>query len=89
MQDHRAEPECDLGQSYVYDYGRLAATTAKQRITTNNSVLEHSTLFHYDANFGREKAVEYASGLKVQRIFTKYGALRDVLDADTGERFWA
>lgn len=32
--------------------------------------------------------MEYASGLKVQRIFTKFGALRDVLDADTGERFW-
>ncbi|WP_386069891.1 polymorphic toxin-type HINT domain-containing protein [Tahibacter sp. UC22_41] len=81
-------PNATWAESYVYDYGRLAATTAKQRITTNNSVLEHSTLFHYDANFGREKAVEYASGLKVQRIFTKYGALRDVLDADTGERFW-
>ena len=51
-------------------------------------MLSHATIFHYDANHGREKAVEYASGLKVQRIFTKFGALRDVLDADTGERFW-
>ena len=54
----------------------------------NNALLSHATVFHYDANHGREKAVEYASGLKVQRIFTKFGALHDVLDADTGERFW-
>jgi RHS repeat-associated protein len=74
-------------ESYVYDYGRLASASTAQRVA-NNSVLNHATIFHYDANHGREKAVEYASGLKVQRIFTKFGALRDVLDADTGERFW-
>ena len=73
-------------ESYVYDHGRVASVTAMQRVGT--SELTYPTLYHYDGNYGREKAVEYASGLKVQRIFTKFGALRDVLDADTGERFW-
>ena len=73
-------------EGYVYDYGRVASVNAMQKLGTNE--LTHSTLFHYDRNFGREKAVEYPSALRVQRIFTKYGALRDVIDADTGERFW-
>lgn len=73
-------------ESYVYAYGRVLSTTAVQRVGSNER--SYSTLFHYDGNFSREKAVEYASGLRVQRIFTKHGALRDVLDADTGERFW-
>jgi len=74
-------------ERYVYSYGRMTSATTDQRVP-NNTLLTHATLFHHDANFGREKAVEYASGLKVQRIFTKFGALRDVIDGDTGERFW-
>lgn len=73
-------------ETYDYDYGRVDEVNAMQRVGAQE--LTFLTRYHYDGNYGREKAVEYASGLKVQRIFTKFGALRDVIDADTGERFW-
>ena len=76
------------GESYVYDIaGRVTSLTQTQLVYGLQRKTD-TTKFHYDANFGREKAVEYPSGLRVQRIFTRWGTLRDVLDADTGERFW-
>ncbi|HVJ62216.1 MAG TPA: RHS repeat-associated core domain-containing protein [Tahibacter sp.] len=76
------------GEAYVYDAaGRIASIRQTQLVYGLQRKTE-TTKFHYDANFGREKAVEFPSGLRVQRIFTRWGTLRDVLDADTGTRFW-
>lgn len=76
------------GEAYVYDAaGRVTSIKQTQQVYGLQRKTD-TTTFYYDANFGREKAVAYPSGLRVQRVFTRWGTLRDVLDADTGERYW-
>jgi RHS repeat-associated protein len=88
------QAESSWNEVYAYDgYGRLTGTTtsqpAAQIVPGQPERWEYKMEYLYDANYGREKAVIYArSGLKVQNIYTRYGALRDKLDADTGARFW-
>jgi len=62
-------------------------------VTTSNFAWAQNqtgvTRHYFDANYGRPKAIEYPSHLRVQNIYTRYGEVRDVVDADTGARFWA
>jgi RHS repeat-associated protein len=76
------------GETYTYDAASRVTSVEQTQQVYGAQRKTDKTIFHYDANFGREKAVEYPSGLRVQRIFTRWGTLRDVLDADTGERYW-
>ena len=76
------------GESYAYDSSaRREYVTTVQEVwgTARSSFI---TRLRYDTTFGRENAIEYPSGLRVQRRYQKFGALRDVLDADTGARYW-
>ncbi len=70
-------------ETYAYDAAGRALG-----ITSNVDGIDRATSFQYDANYGREKAVEYPSGLIVQTKYQKYGHVLDMLDGKTGERFW-
>lgn len=76
------------GERYTYDRSVRTDTVVSDQAVRLPSRSRLTTKFLYDSVFGREKAIEYPSGLRVQRRYQKFGALRDLLDADTGERFW-
>lgn len=76
-------------EAYAYDFAsrvEYVSTTNRAWVSDTQAAV---TRTYYDATYGRTKAIEYPSGLRVQDIYTRYGELRDVIDADTGARFWA
>ncbi|HJU40748.1 MAG TPA: RHS repeat-associated core domain-containing protein [Tahibacter sp.] len=77
-------------ETYTYDaLARPTTTVTSIRLPDQTYLKDLVTKFQYDTNYGREKATEYPSGLRVQTIYAKTGDVQDVLDADTGIRLWA